>query len=145
MVFIDMESDIGRFMQQVNLSYYHYFKKNKDYSGHVWQGRFKHSIIDTDRYLLQCGKYIELNPVRAGIVKDPGEYAYSSYNYYAHGQHNPLLTENLLYNTLGATIEERQEHYRNFLIDSDIKTRLSKDRFIGTREFVDKLEDYFDK
>jgi putative transposase len=127
-------------MKQVKLSYYHYFKKKNDYSGHLWQGRFKHSIIDTDRYLFQCGKYIELNPVRAGIVSHPEEYSYSSYGYYANGRQDTLLTENRLYATLGPNLEQRQEQYRDFVIDRDIKKRLTNDRFIGTPEFVDKLE-----
>lgn len=139
-LYIYKDSSVARFMKQVNLSYYHYFKKKNDYSGHLWQGRFKHSIIDTDRYLFQCGKYIELNPVRAGIVNSPEEYPYSSYGYYANGRQDPLLTENRLYVTLGPNLEQRQEQYRTFVIDSDIKKRLTNDRFIGTPEFVSKFE-----
>ena len=83
-------------MKQVNFSYFHYFKRQNKYSGHLWQGRFKNSIIENDSYLLQCGKYIELNPVRAAIVNRPEDYPYSSYKYYAYGKEDKLLTENIL-------------------------------------------------
>lgn len=63
-------STLSRFMKQLNLTYFHYYRKRYGYCGHLWQDRFKSNIIDLDSHLLQCGKYIELNPVRAGILVD---------------------------------------------------------------------------
>lgn len=77
-VWVSCASKLSKFMKQVNLSYFNYYKKLYGYWGHIWQGRYKSNIIETDSYLLHCGKYIELNPVRAGIVTQPCEYAFSS-------------------------------------------------------------------
>lgn len=59
-VWLNAHTTLSRFMKQVNLSYFKYFRKSYDYCGHLWQDRFKSNIINTDSYLLQCGKYIEL-------------------------------------------------------------------------------------
>lgn len=64
-VWLDEQSLLSRFMKQVNLSYASYFKKIYGYCGHFSQDRFKSNLIENESYLLQCGKYIELNPVRA--------------------------------------------------------------------------------
>ena len=74
--------DFSIFMKKLNLSYYHYFKKKYGWVGHFWQNRFKSQPIGKDEYFIQCRKYIELNPVRANIVKDPKEYPYPSYSHY---------------------------------------------------------------
>ncbi len=80
-------------MKKLNLSYYHYFRNKHGWVGHFWQGRYKSQLVGKDKYFLQYGKYIELNPVRAGIVKDPQEYPHSSYNYYAKGEDNDIIME----------------------------------------------------
>jgi len=120
-------SDFPTFMKKVNLSYYHYFKKKYGWTGHFWQNRFKSKPVGKDEYFIQCGKYIELNPVRANIVKDPKQYSYSSYNYYALGEKNKLITENFYYQGLGKNNKERQLNYQNLIIDSIIKKTYNKD------------------
>jgi len=63
--------DFSIFMKKLNLSYYHHFKKKYGWTGHFWQNRFKSKPVGKDEYFIQCGKYIELNPIRANITKDP--------------------------------------------------------------------------
>jgi putative transposase len=60
-------------------------------SGSLWEGRFKCSVIDTDRYLLACGRYVDQNPIRARMVERPGAYPWSSYRARAGLFENPLL------------------------------------------------------
>ncbi len=76
-------------------SYYHYYRRRymrrHTYRGHLWHGRYKSIVIKDDAQWLQCGRYIELNPVCARICKDPGEYRWSSYHYYAYGTKDLLL------------------------------------------------------
>ncbi|MFA6358239.1 MAG: transposase [Candidatus Omnitrophota bacterium] len=136
------QTKLGRFMKQVNLSYSKYFKTLNDYSGHLWQGRFKSNIIDTDSYLLQCGKYIELNPIRAGIVRFPQDYKFSSYNYYAAGTNDKLITASPTYLALAESTSRRRDNYINFLINkNEINTqRLVKQKFIGNNNFIQKLQ-----
>ena len=70
---------LSKFMQSLTRSYTAYFNKKYKKVGYLWQGRFKNRIIVKDRYLIDCMNYIELNPVRAGIVNAPHEYRWSSY------------------------------------------------------------------
>ena len=71
--------NLSQIMKGINLSYAQHYKKKYKYTGHFWQDRFKSIIISKDKYLLACGSYVELNPVRAGMVKDPKDYSWSSY------------------------------------------------------------------
>jgi len=139
------QSRISRFMKQVNLSYFVYYKKTYGYTGHLWQGRFKSNIIDTDAYLLQCGKYIELNPVRAGIVTLPEEYSFSSYRHYATESVDSIITSNPAYIGLSNSTEERRKQYIEFVVDSSIinTERFSKQLFIGSKSFIRRLQEYY--
>jgi putative transposase len=111
---------ISRFMQQLNLSYFIYYRDVYGYVGHLFQGRFKSKIIENNHYLLQCGKYVELNPVRGGLVKLPHEYKFSSYNYYAKGKPDSLLTENPFYLDISDRPDRRRKIYEEFVIDDNI-------------------------
>lgn len=66
-------------MQDMGRRYVHYINHTYQRSGGLWQGRYKASFIQSDRYLLSCMRYVELNPVRADMVQAPGEYRWSSY------------------------------------------------------------------
>ncbi len=119
-------SGFSVFMKKINLSYYHYFKKKYGWTGHFWQGRYKSQTVGKDEYFLQCGKYIELNPVRANIVKNPEDYPYSSYNYYAKGEDSDIITEDFFYADLGINGKERQKKYREILINEIVLNNYSK-------------------
>jgi putative transposase len=82
------------------------------------RGRFRSSLIDGDRYLLACQRYIELNPVRAGLAADPGAYPWSSYRSNALGAPDPLLTPQPLYVGLGETDEARRTAYRDLFAEA---------------------------
>jgi putative transposase len=142
---LNAKSSLAKFMKQLNLSYFAYFKKAYSYFGHLWQGRFKSNIIDTDSYLLQCGKYIELNPVRAGMVSLPQQYAFSSYRYYAQGSSDPIVTPSPAYLSLSNLPEARRKHYLEFTVNESIinTDRLDRLKFIGSDVFVNKLREYY--
>lgn len=109
--------NFATFMKQLNLAYYHYFRKKYGWVGHFWQGRYKNQPVGKDGYFLQSGKYIELNAPRAGLVENPEDWPWSSYHTYAHGKRNTLLTEDIFYAGLGKTIKERQQAYRTLIVD----------------------------
>ena len=119
-------SGFSAFMKSISLAYYYYFKKKYGWTGHFWQERYKSQPVGKDEYFLQCGKYIELNPVRAKTVKDPGSYPYSSYNYYAKGEDNDIITEDFFYKDLGSNNKERQKEYRSILIDEIVNEGYNK-------------------
>lgn len=82
---------ISGFMKSINGSYAKYHQKRYGNSGHVWQPRFKAIPIETDAYYLCCARYIELNPVRAGLVTHPKDYPWSSYNHSVLRERKPWL------------------------------------------------------
>ncbi|MDT8405372.1 REP-associated tyrosine transposase [Sulfuriflexus sp.] len=92
----DAES-LPRTMQSVGRRYAQYFNRRYHRSGSLWEGRYKVGLVDTEDYLLACYRYIELNPVRAGIVSKPEDYPYSSYQANALGKKDALVTPHELY------------------------------------------------
>lgn len=122
-VWIRAKSTLSRFMKQVNLSYFNYYKKNYGYYGHLWQDRYNSNIIDTDSYLLQCGKYIELNPTRAGLVSFPEKYRFSSYNYYARGRDDAIVSPSPVFLALSNFSEGRRKCYIEFVVDKNLVNR----------------------
>jgi putative transposase len=91
-------ANIKQIMQNINTSYTVYVNRIHDRVGHLFQGRYKAFIVDKENYLLELGRYIHLNPVRAGIVKMPEDYRWSSYNdYILRGRGSMLVdTKNTL-------------------------------------------------
>ncbi len=113
-----MKSDdpllLSKYMHGVQRAYHHYYRKEHVHFGHLFQGRFRSLPIETEGYLLDCGRYIERNPVRAKMVGDPKEWPYSSYGFYAYGKKDGLVTESVMYKTLGEG-ETRQRLYREYV------------------------------
>ena len=106
---------LSEIMKGINLSYVIYFRKQYGGIGHFWQDRFKSLLISNERYLLKCASYIELNPVKAGFVKNPKDYKWDSYRFYAQGEYNDLLSLNPMYLSLGKDAFTRRKNYINFL------------------------------
>ena len=100
-------------MKTLNQRYTQYFNWRHGRSGSLWEGRYKSCLVQGDRYLLTCQRYIELNPVRADIVDLPGQYRWSSYRGNAQGMQDDLLTPHPLYLSLGVTVPERQKTYQS--------------------------------
>lgn len=140
-VWLKQESKISKCMKQLGLAYFNYYKKTYGYDGHLWQGRYKSNIIDTDSYLLQCGKYLELNPVRAGIVALPQDYAFSSYRSYACGVKDSIVTYSPVYLELSGNAGIRRQRYIDFVVDGDIIKESTP--FIGSIAFVTRLKEYY--
>lgn len=103
---------ISRVMQSIGRRYVQYINKAYQRTGTLWESRHKASLIDAERYLLTCYRYIELNPVTANMVRHPAEYPWSSYRCNALGEPNPVIENHELYRRLGVTRQERLEHYR---------------------------------
>lgn len=91
------ERSLPRTMQSVGRRYAQYFNRTYHRSGALWEGRYKSGLVDTDRYLLACYRYIELNPVRAGVVRRPEDYPYSSYHKNALGKPDGLVIPHEIY------------------------------------------------
>jgi len=112
------EDSIGKTLQSLGRRYVQYFNHRYARTGTLWESRYRATVIDSDSYLLACSRYIELNPVRAAMVREPGEYPWSSYRCNAMGQKDGLVSEHDLYRGLGRVAEQRQEAYRALFQDA---------------------------
>ncbi len=102
-------------MQDAGRRCVQYVNRTCQRSGGLWQGWYKASYIQSERYLLACMRYIELNPVRAGMVAQPGECRWSSYGANALGKEDKLLAPHDEYLASGSTAAGRQKVYRIYL------------------------------
>ena len=102
----------GAMMKALGQRYVQYVNRTYRRSGTLWEGRFRSCLTQEDAYLLACQRYIELNPVRAGIVTHPAEYPWSSYRANAQGEASELLVQHSLYQALGRSPEVQQLAYR---------------------------------
>jgi putative transposase len=105
-------------MKPVSQKYSQYFNRKYERIGTLWQGRYRSSTVETERYLLVCHRYIEMNPVRAGMVSEPKDYPWSSYKSNALGAEDPLLSPHPLYVSLGTSESERLAAYRKLFLSN---------------------------
>lgn len=114
---------IPRMMQSLKSSYSKYFNEKYGKSGSVWEGRYKSAEVSNSNYVVSCYRYIELNPVRAGIVKSPSEYLWSSYHANALGARCHITTPHSTYLNLATEKDSRLSVYRGlFGSELDPKT-----------------------
>jgi len=95
--------------------YVQYVNRRYGRTGTLWDSRYKSSLVHADAYLLACQRYIELNPVRAGIAETPEHYRWTSYHANATGKPDATLAPHPLYLALGRESEERRAIYRDLL------------------------------
>jgi putative transposase len=106
---------IPQMMQAVGRSYVRYFNNRQARTGTLWEGRYKSTLIQAERYLLACMVYIDLNPVRAGIAADPAEYPWSSHLHYVGRRVDKLVTPHPYYWELGNTPFARELAYQELV------------------------------
>ncbi|MGH8399277.1 MAG: transposase [Gammaproteobacteria bacterium] len=138
---------ISRTIQHVGRYYVSYINREYGRSGTLWEGRHKGSLVSVADYFLACSRYIELNPVRAGMVETPGEYRWSSYQANGIGQADNVLTPHELYLSLGVTPKERQHRYRELFraaLDTEqvhqIRAAVQTGTPLGNARFKQQIE-----
>lgn len=139
---------VAKVIQSVGRRYVRYFNDVHERTGTLWEGRYKASLIDPEHYLLTCCRYIELNPVRAGVVQSPGDYRWSSYAHHVGKLRDPLISDHAQYVALGQGAAERQAAYRELFrrvpIDpsavSLICDTANRCLVLGTERFKDQIE-----
>ncbi|WP_313311998.1 REP-associated tyrosine transposase [Pulveribacter sp.] len=102
---------LPRMMQAVGRSYVRYFNRRHQRTGTLWEGRYRSTIVQSERYLLACMAYVDLNPVRAGLAGRPVDYPWSSHAHNLGLRADPLVTPHALYWALGNTPFARQAAY----------------------------------
>ena len=102
---------LGKTMQMLGRYYVRYFNDKYQRTGTLLEDRYKSSLIDSEVYLFTCMRYIELNPVRAGMVYDPSQYRWSSFHKNALGKFDTLIEPHEKYYALGESVEICQQNY----------------------------------
>ncbi|MEN8262151.1 MAG: transposase [Nitrospirota bacterium] len=146
-------ANIKQIMQNINTSYTVYVNIRHKRRGHLFQGRYKSFIVDKESYLLELGRYIHLNPVRAGIVQKADDYRWSSYKEYINGKRKNRITNTD--DTLYLFSEIRSEainRYREFVfagIKEESPLSEASGSVLGNESFTEKalkyLKGYHDK
>lgn len=141
------EKSVSQMMQSIDRRYVQYFNHTYSRTGTLWEGRYKSTLVDTERYLLTVYRYIELNPVRAGMVEHAADYLWSSYSHNAAGVDIQMLTPHSGYLSLGKNPELRESAYRKLfqthIPDMDIEAiRLATNKswVLGSKKFIEQFE-----
>ncbi len=141
------DNSLSRLMQFLGRLYVRRFNYMYKRTGTLFEGRFKTCIVQDDRYLLTCLRYIELNPLRAGMVKDPGDYVWSSFRAHAFGVCPRLWAPHGLYKTLGKNEWQRQQAWRDLVsqtldveVLATIRHCVNTGVVLGTESFREKVQ-----
>ncbi len=124
---------VSHMMQALGRQYVRYFNFSYKRTGTLWEGRFKSCLVQEEHYLLQLYRYIELNPVRAGMVDQPSDYDWSSYRINALGKQSELCSPHPLYIRLGSEPKERQAYYRE-LVEHPVEGKLTEEIRLATHK-----------
>jgi putative transposase len=146
------DTGLSSMMQQIGRSYVRRFNQRTGRTGTLFEGRFRSALVQTERYLLACMVYIDLNPVRSGQVTQPQDYAWSSFRHYAGGQPDHLITPHPHFFNIGNTPFAREKAYQE-LIDAglardmleQITSTLLKNHALGEPRYVQLLERQTDR
>ena len=129
----DDDDGVSTMMQRLGRRYVLYFNRRHARTGTLWEGRFRSSLVQDERYLMICHRYIELNPVRAHMAHVPSDYQWSSHLANAFGQQNSLLTPHVVYTRLGGDPMTRQSAYRDLFTEALSDDDLHQVRQAGNR------------
>ncbi|MGH8854254.1 MAG: transposase [Telluria sp.] len=134
-------------MQKLGRFYVPWFNAKYERSGGLFEGRFRTSLVDGEAYLLACSRYIELNPVRAGLVAEPLDYPWSSYAHHTGARMDGLVTDHLLYWGMGNTPFQREAAYTELAMQGIaqdevefVTTAVLKNQPLGSDTFKAELE-----
>lgn len=144
----DKAESVGQMMKKLGQRYVQYVNRTYRRSGTLWEGRYRSCLIQDEVYLLTCHRYIELNPVRAGMVEHPADYPWSSYLLNGQGMDsNKLLSPHPLYMALGGTGFERQVAYRELFryqmepgVIDEIRKSTNGNFVLGDSRFTEQVE-----
>lgn len=138
------EGSLSKVMQRVTKEYAKYFNKKYERTGHLFQGRFKSILVQEEKYLFACSRYIDFDPVNQKMEKEPQQYKWSGHACLACGHKGVFkLDEHLLYKNLSANVKERQIAYRAMILhhqgeDLDLLNRQA--RVLGDKEFKKRFK-----
>jgi putative transposase len=112
------EESLPRMMAMLGTNYVRYFNARHARTGTLWEARYRAALVESDRYFFACMRYIEMNPVRAGLASEPRDYRWSSFRANGMGVTDPVIVEHSAYEGLGTTSSQRHAAYLRLFGDS---------------------------
>jgi putative transposase len=138
---------VSAMMQDIGRRYVRVINTIHERTGSLWEGRFKSSLIDSAHYLMTCHRYIECNPVRSGMARNPAAYPWSSHAHYAGLRVDPLVVEHAQYQALSGDADERYSVFRSLFatalpesVIAAIRTAANTDSALGSETFMKDVE-----
>lgn len=142
---------LSKIVQNFAFRYSFHINKKFQKEGHLFQGRYKSILLQKDWYFLKLLRYIHLNPVRAGIVKKPAEYLWSSYTTFLGDGKYPWITTNYALKAFGDTLEEARYLYRNYMHEiefpedlDEIRKGFTDGQILGDDDFYEQVRQICD-
>ena len=142
----EKEESAALLMKHLGQRYVQYVNRTYRRSGTLWEGRFRSCLAQAEDYVLACYRYIELNPVRADMVRHPREYRWSSYRANAEGRSNKLIQPHDMYKRLGRSVGSRREAYRGLFkahmddgMMDNIRAATNGNYVLGTARFQEQI------
>ena len=136
----------GQLMKHFGQRYVQYINRTYGRSGTLWEGRFRSCITQSEEYVLACYRYIELNPVRAGMVRHPRDYRWSSFHVNGDGKQDTLIMPHEQYLGLARSTEARRENYRALFkahLDPEVVTQIrmatNGNVVLGNKRFEEQI------
>jgi putative transposase len=141
------DNGVSRLMQSLGRYYVRYINQKYDRSGTLWEGRYKSTLVDSEHYLMTVSRYIEMNPVRAGMVKQPGDYPWTSFRANALGNPIKLVTPHAVYLGLAKTDKTRRKRYLALFEHTlsastleEIRQSVNRSWVLGSAKFKKQIE-----
>lgn len=133
-------------MKGLGQRYVQYFNRTYQRTGTLWEGRFRSCLVQQENYVLACYRYIEMNPVRAGMVAHPGDYRWTSYRANAQGELSGFISPHAVYSELGSGAAQRAEAYRSIFMDrlspeliEQIRSSTNGNYVLGNQKFASEI------
>ena len=137
---------LSRMMKHLGQRYVQHFNRRHGRTGTLWEGRFRSSIVDSETYLFRCQRYVELNPVRAGMVSHPLEHRWSSYRHNTGLEPSLFVVPHPQFMSLGNTPEQRASIYRDMFREAltndvieEIRRAANAGYALGSPAFLERL------
>lgn len=143
----DTAASSAALMKALAQRYAQYFNWRHRRSGSLWDGRYKSCLVQSETYFMLCQRYIELNPVRAGMVNFPAQYCWSSYRCNAEGKVDRLVSPHSIYERLGLSAADRQQAYRALFQETlpqqtvnTLRDGINGNFAVGEQQFLHELK-----
>ena len=139
-------ADLSRLMQALGRRYVRWFNRRYERAGTLWEGRFRSTVVEPAPHLVDCLRYVEAHPARAGLIEDAAAYPWSSLLHHLGRQADPMITDHAAYWALGNTPFERQAAYARLValpLEAPLLERIRRDTArgwpIASPDFIETL------